>query len=1274
MSVKGELEVPAGETREVGVLYDAKAKARSGALTIAGQRVPVKGVSASRFQVTSDDPMSWWFEAVLEAAGAPVQASGRMTNTFREGSGVEMAVSSKKAIALLRHLVGHGTGLKLGGAVQVVARMDGPLKGPIISGTVRGVEAGVGSVALKELEGALTLDLGRGTLKGERLKGTGLGGKFTADGRLELESSDWSGSAKLEGMDLGGLVSTLTGRLDGSVQLKGVTSPSPRALAVVDLSLARKERDWLPRQVKAGGTVHLGTRVIDLAGLTLRGDGHTLETRGSVNIESGQVNLFTSFKSPRLGQWLTRKGVIQVVEGASGQLHFTGKAPALRASGSVRATGVGYDPVRMKNLSASAVFDGENLRLSSIRSDGYGGTFKGETSVSLFKGNVLHPLEMPLVRGKVKAEGLKLAALSSELEAVGELFAEVEISGPLNRLTGTADLRLPKVSRQGERYDGSWARLGILQDRLSIYRSAFPRAGGGELKTWGDIYYDGSLDLRLKAEAFPITGIPQLARLPLGLGGKVEGQVNVAGTFSDPRLSGTVQLNEAKLRGMAMGSGSVKLTSGSDLVRLKGDLLGGLLRLDGYFLTDPRARLHLRLDIDRLPLEKVAYEVRQLGDVRGILSGTIRLDADSKDGLTWADARLPKVEISLRHQAPGEQNVTVVKLVNNEDIMARWDGSQLHLITANLGTRVVGQKGQQAKFSVGGWISPSGADMKLSGKVALEILEFFLAGRVRELTGEVVANLQFKGPLDQLNPSGVLDFRRITVAMPRFQRLIEIPEGQIKLAGGGLRLDGFKMRVGQHELEASGTVELSQFKPTTTNLLLTGDVNMELLQLFFPEHISHSVGATWIKVRAKGPVANPQFTGQLKVKQVEVSPRGWGRTITLDRGDVRFSNYLIKTKSPLSGTYDEGLIQVEGELRLDRFDLVDVYLKISGTGIPQRSPNVYSAEFNMDVRLLGDSQQLILDGDLELVDLSYTRKFDVLKQAFIKPRVLEEDPPFWKGSPLLENLTLDLKVRSMGQMLVKNNLANLSLSGDFVVVGTLENLHLGGLIRTEEGTFKLPYLRGNFSISQGQILFARNKPMELGQINITSEATFEGRNQVDYLITLKVEGPLSKPAIQLSSVPALDPGQISALLLTGRTTDQLRKELGGGSESGPSVAGGQAAGAADAQVKQLTGEILSSIIEDPLKKVTRLDVISLEVGTESAQIRAGKKLGRYINLAGEYELGLLGDSRAEGRLEVKMHDLLMLVGKWQRLSTRLETEDEDPNQGRLELKLSLPLR
>jgi hypothetical protein len=358
-------------------------------------------------------------------------------------------------------------------------------------------------------------------------------------------------------------------------------------------------------------------------------------------------------------------------------------------------------------------------------------------------------------------------------------------------------------------------------------------------------------------------------------------------------------------------------------------------------------------------------------------------------------------------------------------------------------------------------------------------------------------------------------------------------------------------------------------------------------------------------------------------------------------------------------------------VRLDRWELADVDLRIRGMGIPSRQPNVYTAELNLDLNLLGDGTQLELGGTVHLVDVRYIRKFELVRRAFIKPRVYEEEDPFWKGSPLLESLKVDLGVRSTGQVMVKNEYAQLLLSGGFDVTGTLSEPRIGGQVRVEEGTFRIPFLRGEFAIRGGDIIFDKQRTVDEAELNITGETEFVDRTGVDYQIKLSLEGPLNQIRITPSSNPILEPNQIWALLTTGRTTQQLRAELRSAVESG----GGQAAaGAADAQVKQLTGEILSQIVVDPLQKITRLDLLRFEMGTESAQLKAGKRIGRYINLAGEAEVGLLGDSRTEGRMEFKMHDLFMLVGTVERISTRLENEAVDPSRGRIELKLGLPLR
>ena len=1273
LTTRGSFALTGGPTREEGVLFDLKTWARKGKLTIAGTQIPLRAVDAARFSCSRSSPMDLKFKLFTRAAGGLVQAEGRLTNTYREHTGVELTLGAKPAGKLLALFAGPS----FGGPVSVNGTIEGPLSGTSIKGAFSGLRFRQGPVQLRDGQGKITLDLEKGKLVAKELRGKGLGGRFKGDGALDLESGDWRASLDVAELNLRPLEASLAGKLTGEAKLRGSIKSLDQGLAVVDLTLQRSRRDWLPRKVAVSGSVHLDRKRIVLAGIKIKGGGATIQPRGWFEPRTLRTDMHVGLSIPRFDRWLARLRTVQAVKGLQTSLHVTGRFPRLRATGRLIARDVGYKKLRLRRLEAGLRFNGQTLTLEKIRSRSMGGQIKGKVSATLFRGHLLRVMRDPLIHGYLQAVGIQLAALGAPPELRGRLNAKAEIKGSVRALTGRATVEFPTLAIQGENYDKTWARVGLLKDRVTIYESRIPRQAGGRLEAWGDVFFDRKVALRLAARDFPLSGIPDIARLPLGIKGILNGQVNVKGTLADPRLHGTVQLTKAEIRNRKMGSGSVTLKSGSDYVHVSGDLLGRLVKIDGHLLTAPHARMHLRVDVDKFPIEKVFYEVRKLGDVRGRVSGTVRMDLDAVKGLTWARAKFPALELTLRHRLPGEADHKEVRLANTDALLASWDGKKLEVVTAKMETSVAGQRAR-ATFTVGGWVSPKSVNIKLRGDVALDILEFFLKGRVKRIIGTAVANVNVTGPLNNVDLKGLLDLKKISVQMPRFHQLIEIPRGQVRLTPGSLNISRLVMKVGPDELKASGKVELEQFSPKKLALQLTGVLNLKLLELVFPRYVSSAAGTSWVRLKVGGPVTDPMFSGDVGIKtvsmggrKVEIIPRGWGRTMTLRKGQVAFSNYLIETKQPLEGTYDEGIVRLWGEVRHDHFDIVDMNLRVLGNGIPQRQPKVYSAEINVDATLSGDSEQLHLNGAVELVDVRYVRKFDIISRALIKPRIAEEETPFWKGSRVLENLRMDLAVRSLGQILVKNNLANLSMSGDFTVTGTLSDPRLDGLIRVDEGTFKLPMTRGEFTINLGEIVFARQKPLDQGEINISSESNIEGRDDVDYQVKMRVVGPLNKPGIKLTSTPSLDQGQIWSLLAFGATTDQLRTQLQGKGDSSSSQGAGAAA---DAQVKQLTGEILSQIIEDPLKKVTRLDVISLEVGTESAQIRARKKLGRFVSLAGEYELGLLGESRAEGRLEIKMHDLLMLIGKWERLSTRLETEEEDPSRGRLELKLRLPLR
>src|SRR5262249_1813371 len=156
--------------------------------------------------------------------------------------------------------------------------------------------------------------------------------------------------------------------------------------------------------------------------------------------------------------------------------------------------------------------------------------------------------------------------------------------------------------------------------------------------------------------------------------------------------------------------------------------------------------------------------------------------------------------------------------------------------------------------------------------------------------------------------------------------------------------------------------------------------------------------------------------------------------------------------------------------------------------------------------------------------------------------VSDQSPPPWRGIRVLEQLLLDLRVRSEA-LGVKNNLGDIALSAEAVVQGTLSEPRLEGQLRVLGGTFRIPRLRGEDRLPGHPITFSpqdaeidpRQKVNPLVQIR--AQAIVEDALQLKHDIRFETKGHLSQLEIKLTSLPPLEQGQILLLLTTGRTTD-----------------------------------------------------------------------------------------------------------------------------------------
>lgn len=1282
ISTGGSFILTGGDIEQEGILYQIKPRAPSGRLTILGYPIPLQNVQLQKFEVNHLHPMDLAFALTMEADKAPIAAHGKLTNIYRDHTGVDLTLS----VPAFQEVLSRKIGYWVKGPGNLVATIKGPIARPIISGRIN--KAALQCVQAREMQGQITWDTERGMVDVSRFEGKIKEGQFNTVLRLAQSTGLVEGQVTLKQVGLESFIPNMAIDLNGTVNFNGMLQSPMRSTVDLKLDVQPRRKFPLPGPLHLEGKAQWLAPKVNWQGITISGAGNILRSSGEIDVQSRQVNARLDLHAPRLAKWLSQLHWPVFAESGRWKASIRGPWLEPKIDSALTLSHLGYGKLRAAQMTAQVTLDQGVINAKQIRVEGFDGQIKGEARLKLFDGPFTRPLSAPPLSSALKADAINASLLSANPKISGMLSLDAQVQGTLFHPEGKATLKLTQATLYGNKLQTAKVDFNINEKYLEIKEGFLRQSEGGEFFLAGKLYLQGPIDLHARAKAFPLRSIPSVSQLPLPITGILDGNVHLFGSIPDPKLEGKIQFQQVHARGLKLGAGELILNQQGRQVQITGRL-GAIFQLRGDVTLSPmpnakahqsywpNPKLKLMVQIKQFPLEKMLHEILELGDVQGVIDGQVDIEADALSGLTHFGARLSTIQISLRQPAEFfSRQKRSFQLINLDPLVVLYNGHELQLKPVRFSNQIQGPRKQKTEFSLGGRASLEKIDIWLKGRIMAELGEFFLASQVKRLSGDIFADIRVNGPLSDLNLAGQLLLRHIGIQLPNFERPIEVARGQIKFASGKMIFQQLTVKVEQSFLTASGEIEFQQLKPHNVQLAIKGDLDLKLLQLFFPEYISNAGGIAWTNLHIFGPILNPQFSGNLQVKYIEFSPRGWGRNLTLLSGDITFSNSLVKTTQPLKGIYDDGNIRVDGEARFDKWDLADLYLKIKGTGIPHREPKAYTAEADVNLILKGDSNQLFLEGDVILVDARYTRSYDFFQQSFLKPRVYEEDIPFWKGTPLLENLQLQLQIKSAGQVFVRNNLAQLSLSGGFLVKGPLIDPRLDGQIRIEEGTFRIPWLRGEYTINRGDISFDERKLIEQGEINLVGETLFSDRNSgVEYQIRLTVQGPLSHLTPQLSSNPPLSHGQIASLMAFGRTTDQLRQQLGGGNEGGQG-SGSQAAGAADAQVKQLTGEILSQIVEEPLKKIFHLDLIRLQPGTESAQFQLCEKLGRYVDVCGEAEKFYQGDTRAEGRVQAKIiNEMLMLIGKWERLPTYLDTYNfVDTSPWRMELKLHLPLR
>jgi autotransporter translocation and assembly factor TamB len=1271
LATGADVRLDARNPKKVELAFTAwNPTAPQGELRIGPFRYPIRDLVIRLAVMRQNRPGDFEFDATFTSEGNSVHGAGALLAMLGPDGAIACTVKLKDAGASLRRTVSP----IFGGPVVGTFDIRGKLKdGPVIDGVLEHVTATVGPLRATETRARLVVASGRLRLEG--VDGRLGDGRLRGDALFDFPADRWSAKAAIVDVDTTNLVGRdlrklAAGRASGGAKIAAsFVGPTAVKVTDVDVTLRRRFGAPLPPQVRVRGNATVRQDSVDLRDVEVAAAGASVTAQGRVLTRRKELDLAITVAAQHAGELLRAMKAPPVVEALTASASVKGRLDNPVVEGSLTAAGVGQPGVRLDTVSARLGLRNGTLALEEVRASGLGGTASGRASAQLFQGNLARLSRDPVIGATLAVKRVAVDRLLRGGDLKGTLAGDVAIEGPLSSPVGHAAVRSEDFSAYGDRYSEVAADVDVKGRVVTARRVVMRRQAGGDLRAHGTMGFDGALDLNVLATRFPLQAVPKMSDLPFSVSGLISGEMQLTGDLNRPSVGGFVALAGMRLRNILLGNGKLKLEPGGDAVRLTGTFFDRV-DVDGYLTLGSRSALFVKITLRRMPLESLIPELTLI-DTRGLVSGTIQLSFTA-DGLKDAQARLTELSVIVEPRRETEDEKRRFELRNKDPIALSYRDERLEFEHLRL-TSASGD------LEAMGFVGAKGSNARLKGALGLELLEYLARGVFEHTHGDLLVNLAFKGPLAKPELTGTLDVRKASVTPKESDRPIVVPDAKLELLRDALVVHGAKVTLDGSTLTLAGRLGLSDFKPTTVDFKVTGETSARALQIGLPRHFSEASGKVGMSLTVRGPAASPRLAGRLLPKEVVLTVRALGRELGLRSGAIDVTGALTDltlTARTVRGTLDEGEFTLDGTAALQDFALADLDVRFQGMGIPHRAPRVYELSVNADLRATMVDRRVALAGTVDLVDGRYVQRFDLLKDVLEPQRTHVESKPFWRGVKLLEEMALALQVRTTGTVFVRNNLADISLDVALEVRGTLPDTRLSGDIRTVEGAFSIPFLRGRFQVQEGgTISFDPGKeiPSETPRVRIVGETLYIDSREQEHQITLTLDGPLAGLSFDMVSNTGLSKNQCLALLSTGRTTEEVRAMVTGRSETGAPQQPGAAA-AADQALKTITSDFMSLLVEDPLKKVLKLDLARLEFGTESIEVRLGWRIGRHIRLLGSHELGLLGDSHTDGKAELKISDNLLVVPEVERLVRGQQTEQETILRGKAQLKLRLLLR
>jgi translocation and assembly module TamB len=334
---------------------------------------------------------------------------------------------------------------------------------------------------------------------------------------------------------------------------------------------------------------------------------------------------------------------------------------------------------------------------------------------------------------------------------------------------------------------------------------------------------------------------------------------------------------------------------------------------------------------------------------------------------------------------------------------------------------------------------------------------------------------------------------------------------------GAARIESLHLAGPETDLRVSGELLLPA---QTMNLSINANANLAVLGQFNRNMVSS--GEIVLETKVRGSVGKPLVNGRLDLRNASVNYSEIANGISNANGTVLFNGNSASVRN-LTAESGGGKITLGGFLSYA--EMLRFGLRANASNVRVRVQPGVSVVANADVRLTGKPESSVVSGTATIEQLIYAPQSDF---GSILSRSADPVKSPEAASPLLDNMKLDVQVRTSSAMSVQASMAqNLQADANLRIGGTASQPGMLGRVSVSDG--QLVFFGSTYTINSGTISFynpVRIEPV----LNMSLETQAKG---VD--VVLNVTGPVDNMKLSYTSDPPLQFQEIVNLLASGKT-------------------------------------------------------------------------------------------------------------------------------------------